>query len=323
MYRSALVFIAIILQTTGCMTPTPSDKALWDIDSGNLPTPNISINIKGLGPCTDNPDRTLHLDSQSPTVILAHGCFSSSGRFRALSEVFAFHGQQTACFTYDDRDSLTSSSADMIRSLQQLSEVMDNKKYTIIGHSQGGLISRKALIRERENQINTDSQLRLITISSPFSGISAASHCGSPIAKILSLGLVVPICYAISGEKWFEITSASDFIRKPGTLLPQVNEFIKIVTDERNTCRQYNQYGRCIEDDYVFSLNEQYHPVVDSDDRVTNIELKAGHVEIVGDQRISPTKLIHIFQSHGVMNKTAQTDNHRLKLLLSELYNLH
>ncbi|MDZ7804966.1 alpha/beta hydrolase [Thiohalophilus sp.] len=322
MYRTALVLLAAILLTTGCMTPNPSDPALWDIDPGNLPTPNISVNINGLGPCTDNPDRTLHLDSQSPTVILAHGCFSSSGRFRSLSEVFAFHGQQTACFTYDDRDSLNDSSAEMIHSLQQLSKTMDNKQFTIIGHSQGGLITRKALVRERDNQINTDAQLRLITISSPFSGISAASHCGSPVARILSLGLVVPICYAISGGKWFEITSVSDFIRQPGTLIPQVNNFIKIVTDERNTCRQYNQDGRCIEDDYVFSLKEQYYPLVDNDDRVTNVEIKAGHVEIVGDQRIAPTKLIHIFQSHGIMNKTAQTENDKLKLLLSELYDL-
>lgn len=324
MYRIASIIMSSLLSVIGCSTTFSDNPALWNIDRGNLPPSNISLNIDNLGPCTDNPDRTLHLNSQQPTVILTHGCFASSGRFRALAEVFAFHGQQTACFTYDDRDSMMHSSAEMIASLDALSKKMDNKNFTVIGHSQGGLISRKALINERQRLLDSEAlQLRLITVSSPFSGIKAASHCGSDLAKILSLGLVVPVCYAISGAKWFEITSASDFIQKPGTLIPQVDSFLKIVTDERNTCRRRDEKGLCIESDYIFSIDEQYFPAVDQDERVTNIRLHAGHVEIVGDHRIAPTKLINILQHHGVMNKTPITRHNEFNLLLGELYNLH
>lgn len=309
---------------SGC-SPYPEryDSSLWTINTGNLPQPDISLNIEGLGPCTDNPDRTLHLNSQAPTTILAHGCFSSSGRFRALSEVFAFQGQQTACFSYNDRDSLMKSSAELIHAVEKFSQNMENKNITVIGHSQGGLISRKAFVRERNDYFkNKDVNLRLITVSAPFSGIDAASHCGSTFARVISLGLIVPVCYAVSGDKWYEITAASAFIQNPGRLVPQVSQYLKIVTDERNTCRQFNKEGICIEDDYVFSVDEQYYPAVDNGRVLKNIELQAGHVEIVGDRRVAPRKLIRILQEQGVLRSLALSQKAQFDNLLTRLYEL-
>ena len=87
----------------GCANREPLDPAYYNIEPGRLPPTNLTLNIPGLGPCTDNPDRSLHLDSTQPVNVLVHGCFGSSGQFRGLAQVLAFHGQQTACFTYDDR----------------------------------------------------------------------------------------------------------------------------------------------------------------------------------------------------------------------------
>lgn len=315
----ALVFFCLFL--TGCSTTFSDDPALWTYNQGSLPKPDIQVKIDGLGPCTDNPDRTLHLNSKSPTIVLTHGCFASSGRFRALAEVFAFHGQQTACFTYDDRDSMMKSSSQLVDGIKKLNQSMQNNNITIIGHSQGGLISRKALTRERKNSLLDENiNLRLATISAPLNGIHSASDCGSTLWRIMSLGLIVPICYSVSGDKWYEITKYSDFIQKPGELVPQVNEYLKIVTDENNTCRTKNAEGVCIEDDYVFSVEEQYFKAVDQDKRLVNVELNAGHVEIVGDHRIAPRKLINILQSKGYMKKTKATRKWDFEKLLSYLY---
>lgn len=324
MRKIYLLFFISLLGVTGCSTTFSDDPALWEYDRGALPRPDVKLNIAGLGPCTDNPDRTLHLDSSLPVTILTHGCFASAGRFRALAEVFAFHGQQTACFNYDDRDSLMRSSAQLVSAMKKLNAATHNKDFTIIGHSQGGLISRKALVDDREVSLaGEDIDLSLVTISAPLGGIMAADHCGSSFMRVATLGLIVPVCYAISGGKWYEITAQSDFIQKPGKLLPQVKDYLKIVTDENNTCRRFEKDGKCAEDDYVFSVEEQYFSAADQDKRVNNVELHAGHVEIVGDHRVAPRKLIKILQNKGYMSETTATRKDDFESLLAVLYGLH
>ena len=213
------------------------------------------------------------------------------------------------------------SSAELIDALSSLSAKMENRQFTIIGHSQGGLISRKALIEEREDRFSAgDAPFRLVTISAPFAGIAAAEHCGSVAARILSLGLVIPICKLISGEKWYEITRPSPFIQEPGELLEQVATHLKIVTDEAGTCRRRDKNGVCVEDDFVFSLDEQYFEKVDDSSRVDNVEVQAGHAEIVGNYRVPPEKLIKLMQSKGIMHRTRPAQRVGLSLLLSRLY---
>jgi pimeloyl-ACP methyl ester carboxylesterase len=315
-----VVVMACVLAIAGCTSTAKLSPEMSHIDTSTLPSPDLALNIDGLGPCTDNPDRTLHLNSAQPVVVLAHGCLSSAGRFRSLAQVFAFHGQQTACFSYDDRDSLTVSATQLVTALDELANQMQNRQVTVIGHSQGGLIARNAFSSKRTLPLGADLDLRLVTISSPFAGVSAADHCALPFARAISLGLVIPLCKMISGNKWYEITYASDFIREPGTLIGQVDDFIKIVTDERDTCRRYNDENRCVEDDFVFSAEEQYNPAVDNSPRVIQIEIKAGHSEIVGNATVKPDKLITILQQQDIMRATPVARIAALDALLSMLY---
>jgi len=315
------ITICALLNLTGC-TVVSSDPALFAYDQSRLPPADISLTIPGLGPCTNNPDRTLHLNAQQPVTVLVHGCRGSTGNFRALAEVMAFHGQQSACFDYDDRDSLMLSSAQLAAALDALAARMRNKQITVIGHSQGALVSRKALIAARPNPMqDKEAQLRLVTISGPFSGIASAEQCGSPTfyMRVLTLGLVEQLCKIVSGDKWYEITSASDFIRQPGDLRDQVQTYLKINTDERGACYR-NKDGDCTEKDYTFSLEEQHFAPVDKAPLVQIVEIKAGHVEIVGDQRVAPRKLIAILQQNGILNRTESQRSAAFDLLLARLY---
>jgi hypothetical protein len=319
-YVSQAVVVATIILLAGCSTKGMVHPDLRTFDQGRLPPTDITLNIPGLGPCTDNPDRSLHLNSKQPITLLVHGCFGSSGRFRSLAQVLAFHGQQTACFTYNDRDSMMLSSGQLISVLDQLAQQIDNKHVTVIGHSQGALISRKSLVSNRPDPLrNGDLQLRLVTVSGPFAGIASANQCGNPVMRALTLGLIGPMCKIITGDKWSEITYTSEFILQPGQLHKQVREYLKVVTDERGTCRK-SENGICIETDYVFSLEEQRSAVIDRDPIASIVEVRAGHVEIVGDEHVTPVKLIAILQQNGILNPTEPQRKADLNLLLTKLY---
>ena len=321
--KTSIVLAALIGSITllsGCATVSTRSPELQTFDQSRLPPPDITLNIPGLGPCTDNPDRSLHLDAQQPVTVLVHGCYGSSGEFRGLAQVLAFHGQQSACFTYNDRDSMMVSSSELTTALDQLTRSMKSKDVTLIGHSQGALVSRKALTVDRPDPIsNRDSQLRLVTVSGPFSGIAAANQCGNPVMRVLSLGLIAPMCKLATGDKWSEITYNSEFILKPGMLHRQVRDYLKIETDERGTCRQVEK-GRCTESDDVFSLDEQRNRIIDSDAQTRIVTVKSGHVEIVGDKRAAPTKLIAILQQNGILNPTESQRRTGLDVMLAKLY---
>ena len=290
-------------------------------NAGYLPEPDITVQIASLSNCTRADSSELRLDSREPVTVIVHGCFSSAGRFRSLADVFAFHGQLTVCFNYDDRDSLTDSSRELITALEELSSAFEKPDITVIGHSQGGLVARRALIEERSDSIDiAEADIDLATISAPFGGIEAAAHCGSKTLTWLSLGLVKPICHIITGRKYRDIPSTSDFILKPGQLVPTVNMHLKIVTDEVDTCRVFGTRGNCVEDDYVFSVDEQYQKDVDAQAGVLPVQVRAGHVEIVGDANTVPEKLIGILQRQGVLRPTPAEDAEELAKLLADLY---
>lgn len=316
----AATAVAAIALLAGCATEATIDSELRAIDQAKLPPANITLNITGLGPCTDNPDRSLQLNSQQPVTVLVHGCFGSSGLFRGLSQVLAFHGQQTACFTYNDRDSMMLSSGQLNSALDQLAKKMDTRRMTVIGHSQGALIARKALVANRPDPIqNGDLKLRLVTVSGPFAGIASANQCGNPVTRVLTLGLIGPLCRIVTGDKWSEITYASEFILQPGSLHEQVQDYLKVVTNERGTCRR-SQNGACTESDEIFTLEEQRNAIIDRDPIAKIVEVSAGHVEIVGDRRVAPVKLIAILQQNGIINPTEPERTAKLNLLLTKLY---
>lgn len=303
----------------GCAMREPLNPAYYQFDPGNLPPTDITLNIPGLGPCTDNPDRSLHLESRQPVNVLVHGCFGSSGQFRGLAQVLAFQGQQSVCFTYDDRAALTHIATELRRAIDQLTEQTRTPQITVIGHSQGALISRKSLTELPLAKPSRQADLRLVTISGPFAGIASAETCGKTWLYPLTLGVLPVACYAVTGAKWADITYSSLFIREPGTLVPEVGSYLKIETDERDTCRR-QEGGRCVEDDDVFSTAEQHHPLVDADTRARRVEVRAGHVEIVGDKRVAPVKLIAILQEQGVLRPTKPERLSAFNQLLARIY---
>lgn len=284
-----------------------------------LPKANSQLNVPGLGPCDDSKDRTLHYNNEQPITVLVHGCHGSAARFKALSQVLAFHGQQSACFSYDDRDDLQESSRGLADAVEQLSQHLGDKPITVMGHSQGGLIARKAFVQSNDNPLPASTPVNLVTISAPLSGIASARFCAYPALRIGTLGINDLICWAISGDKWFQITYASDFIQAPGVLSSNVARYLLISSDERGTCRRRDEKGRCQEDDFVFSLEEQQLPSVEGL-RPETVQLAAGHVEIVGNDGVKPVQLINALQSAGFIRHTESSYKQAFTNLLDELY---
>ena len=312
--------ITLFILLGGCAIREPLNPAYFEIDRGQLTQANVTLNIPALGPCTDNPDRSLHLDASQPVNVLVHGCFGSSGQFRGLAQVLAFQGQQSACFTYNDRDDLTHSATELRHAVDLLAEQSHVPQITVIGHSQGALIARKSL---------TDlplapppvylTELRLVTISGPFDGIMAAQTCGKTWLYPFTLGLLPASCYLVTGAKWADITDSSRFIREPGELIQQVSSYLKIDTDERDTCRR-TESGRCVESDFIFSIAEQRNLLVETGSRSQRVEVHAGHVEIVGDKRVAPTKLIRVLQEQGVLRPTTADRMSAFSTMLARVY---
>jgi pimeloyl-ACP methyl ester carboxylesterase len=312
-----IVFPLLLLG--GCAVSERVIPAFYDIAPGKLPPTDVTVNIAGLTPCTDNPDHSLHLKIGQPVYVLVHGCFGSSGQFRGLAQVLAFHGQQTLCFTYNDRARLTRSATELRRAIDLLVAQTQATRITVVGHSQGALIAHKALTDLKLAPPSRGADLRLVTISGPFAGIASAHTCGRTLLYPLTLGLLPLSCYAVTGAKWADITYSSQFIRVPGALIPQVSEFLKIDTDERGTCRRA-QGGRCVEEDDVFSLAEQRNSAVENDGRARRVEVNAGHVEIVGDKRVAPSKLIAILQEQGAIPATAPERVAAFNELMARVY---
>jgi pimeloyl-ACP methyl ester carboxylesterase len=318
--KDPFFFFLLWALVAGCASAPVTDAPALSATYSQLPEPDVTLNIAGLGPCNDGPDRSLHLNSRQPVTILVHGCFGSAGRFRMLSEVLAFHGQQSACFSYNDRDSIMVSSRQLAEAVEELANHLVSPQITVMGHSQGGLVARKALILERDAPIQAQAQLKLVTISAPLSGIRAARICGIPLLRMISLGFNDLACWLISGNKWHEITDASDFIQKPGSLVPSVERYLLVSTDEEGTCRRRNELGRCVEDDFIFTLDEQKLPPVPSGARATVAEVRAGHVEIVGEAGVRPVKLIQILQQEGYLRPTELARSAQFNALLIRLY---
>lgn len=290
-------------------------------DPGRLPSAQRVVSVAGLRPCNDGVERTLHIDPRQAVNILVHGCNGSTGKFHALAEVLAFHGQQTACFAYDDRASLMVSSGQLASAVDALAQHLETPQITVIGHSMGGLVARKALIGGRTDPVrNEQIDLRLVTVSAPFSGIAAARGCALPALRAATLGINDLVCWLVSGDNWYEITHASDFIRQPGSLAPQVRRHLEVVTDERGTCRRRDETGQCVESDYIFSLAEQRHPPVTNAPRTTAVVVPAGHVEIVGESGVTPYKLIALFQREGIVRATPPERQSAFRDLLAQLY---
>lgn len=311
----------LLASLAGCTVPSPHDRDPQPLDRGNLPVPDVTVRIPQLGPCTDDPDPTLRFSSAHPVAVLVHGCRGSAGRFRALAQLHAFHGQQAVCFSYDSGASLVRGAGELVAALDALADHLRERDITVIGHSMGGLVARKAMEAERQGEWRQrDLKANLVTVSAPIGGIAVAARCTDRGLHWLSLGLVPALCWAITGDNWHEITASSEFIRSPGPLLPSVRRYVKVVTDERDSCRRRGAGGACLESDFIFTVGEQYHPVIDGYPRLSNIEVQEGHVGIVGYKGVAPRKLLAILQEQGVIRPTPVERRSALERLLAKLY---
>ncbi|OCH60141.1 hydrolase [Aliivibrio fischeri] len=310
--------MSVFLGMQGCAS---SSDIKQNVGPSEFAHTKQTLQISGLKHCNNEGNDLIHLNPNEPLTIIVHGCFSSAGRFETLADVYGLYDQQAICFEYDDRKSLEDTSGELVAALNQLSTQNPNQDLHVIGHSQGGLVARRALTSEREDQqMVTAKKVQLTTVSSPFNGIEISSHCGITPLRILSLGIVDLICYAVTGEKYQQIPPNADFIEQPGELVASVLQHLIVKTDERNSCRKENDKGECIEDDYVFSVNEQSNNQVDDGVNTDLVTVKAGHVEIVGNGESVPTDLINILKQQKVLVDKSDINQQEQARLLQLLY---
>jgi pimeloyl-ACP methyl ester carboxylesterase len=273
--------------------------------------------IPGLGPCGEGPGRDAVIAPDRPLVVLVHGCNASAARYRSLARVFEFHGQEALCFEYNDRARVSRSARQLRMALSALGDRLGQRELVVIGHSQGGLVARMAVTGHEQ----VIPPLRLVTVSTPFNGIRAAEDCGARWLHALTLGVTVAICRSVAGAKWNEIHPQARAVLHPPSLPDSVQDHLRVLTDERNTCRRKAPGSdECLEDDYVFSLEEQRNLRMDADARVHLTEVAAGHAEIVGNESIEPRKLIGILQAQDIMASTPPERASALKALLDRLF---
>jgi pimeloyl-ACP methyl ester carboxylesterase len=312
--RAAAALLAMAL-CVGC--PAVIHQSIR-IDPGD----GLEFRIDGVDGCDDFANPAINLDHTKALVLLVHGCKASSGRFRHLAEVFEAHGQPTLCFNYHYRRRIASSAEGLASSIKALTDGLPHSEVRVIGHSQGGLVARRALVSEgwQEGEVQDQLKLRLVTVSSPFNGIHSSSHCGIAAFHILSLGLTTAICQGIAGSIWPEVHPRSRFVTEPSDLLDIVSDHLIVVTDERGSCRKWSADDRCLVDDFVFSVAEQRNERLIEDRRVTDLKVRSGHAAIVGDEDRPPLQLIAILQEHAIMNRTPPDREAEVQLLLSRLY---
>lgn len=276
----------------------------------------------GLYPCGEGRPEVAELDPSRPITLLVHGCTSSGARFRTLADVFTAHGEQTLCFNYNDRDFLNTSASQLAVALGAIQRNWEPHEITILGHSQGGLIARRALQSDlpRALPMREGFTFRLVTVSAPFHGINASSDCGLIWLHALTLSTTLGVCMAIAGNKWNEIPPGSGFMTDPAPLIDAVTSHLQIVTDERDTCRTLDAAGACETDDFVFGLDEQYSDVVSADPRVRTVEIAVGHAAAVGENRIPPLRLLEVLEAQGILPTTPPERRDAMLAFLETLY---
>jgi pimeloyl-ACP methyl ester carboxylesterase len=278
--------------------------------------------IVGLYPCMQERADEVALDPERPLTVLVHGCTSSGARFRTLAQVFEAHDQQTLCFNYNDRDFLNTSATQLASALSALERRWEPHEITLLGHSQGGLIARRALQSDLPRPLVTQPGFtyRLVTVSAPFDGIASSADCGLVWLHVLTLSATVAACMAIAGNKWNEIPPGSGFMTNPAPLVDEVTSHLQVVTDERGSCREEGEHGRCATDDFVFGLDEQYSDVVTADPRVATEEVVVGHAAAVGENFVPPRLELEVLQARGSLAPTPVSQRAEVIALLERLY---
>jgi len=106
-------------------------------------------------------------EPESPFILFIHGASSSPLSFNYIKQNLPEHNGLD--FAYDSNDDIEDIIPRLIQVLQ-----LSPKKLCVIAHSLGGVIATSASYSDVLEALNI--QLKLITISSPFSGSKAATY---------------------------------------------------------------------------------------------------------------------------------------------------
>lgn len=295
-WRWTVVSVAwVALSASGCAAVPVSLVRVGPTDPG--------VSVSGLLPCGGAGGGEVELDPDRPLVLFVPGRDDPGTRYRELATRFEQEGRQAACFDYHGRESIAESSGRLIRALEQLEARLSPSRLLLVGHGQGGLIARRALVRERPDALRTRDGFTygLVTVAAPLGGVQSSADCGRLWIHVLTLGASALACHLVAGESWQELLPGSGLVTHPGTLLGQVRQALEIVTNERGACRRRGVEGTCAVPDSRFSLAEQANQVVEGDPRLRRIEVTAGHEEIVGEVGAPPEKLIALLETEGLL----------------------
>ncbi len=263
--------------------------------------------MDGLSACRADAGRRLVIDPTRPLNVFVHGWRATAGRFRTLADVFQAHDQQSVCFSYNSRHSIEANSASLTTALLELEKHIQPHLITVFGHSNGGLIARRALSRNRQDGLSRllRSPYRLVTVASPFNGIRAASQCGEVWLHAATLAFSALACQVVAGDMWDEIHASSHHVTEPDPLVRQVREHLLVVTLERDHCYQEDVNGECLRYDFMFEPEEQLNPRITRDSRVRSVRVDAGHSGVLGDDNVVPVALMNALRAEGVLQLPA------------------
>lgn len=232
--------------------------------------------------------RPASLRQGEAVTVLVHGCKSSPGLMENLAHAVEASGRRAVCFAYDDRAHLQASAQRLAAAISWIERRAQPRSLVVLGHSQGGLVARRALTTDLRPASPGSTSLKLVTVSAPFHGVEAARACRLPFAR--------EICRLALGDKWSDLIPGSGFLQHPGTLARDVSEHLEVVTDERGACGRVGTRRAC---DRVFTLAEQRHPEIDAERRSVAVSALAGHTEIIGE-RAAPDLLASILEERGL-----------------------
>lgn len=212
----------------------------------------------------------LPLDPRRPVVVWVHGYDPAQGEADPLLRDLERRGYQIVRFRYDWGQDMDGSADALVRAVRALRAEFGLKRLTVVAHSQGGLVSRKAMTVGREPTLAGDVPIDLVTIASQFPGYGSANFTYL-LPKVNIFGVKA---------SHRDLRSWSPFIRHPGALGANVRH-IKIETRERGKQRLEN--GKRVDD---CSAPNQPQPEVDADPRLVHkATLDLGHVGVLRDDR--------------------------------------
>jgi len=309
-----LVQTAAVLAIAACLSGCAT------FSTGALHIADKKVRIIGFSPCSPADDTAVAIDPKRPVAVIVHGCNSSHRKMKTLAQVIAARGQQTVCFSYNHRLAISETADRLALSLAELRKELAPQPITVIGHSQGGLVARAAVSSSKWPNGIDPGAFSLVTVSSPFGGITSSADCGKTWLHVVTLGITVAVCQAIAGDKWREIYPGSNFITRAKKLQAFVNGHLVVQTDERGTCRARAADGSCDQDDFVFTLDEQHNKTMFADARVRTDRIAVGHAAVIGERGTPPTKLLSVLEKHRVLAPVSASMRAHYLLVMRRLY---